>query len=99
MINLEFILNKIDTSIREKLKEETKEDKVHSGKSINVNKDLENQEKNVEYKNLKENTSEGKKYITIDGVKNFNEKVSIKVEKIDEINVENSKGKILDAKK
>ena len=37
---MEFKLNKIDTDIRKKIQEDRRESKVHSGKSINVNKDL-----------------------------------------------------------
>ena len=48
---MEFKLNKIDTDIRKKMQEEIKEDKVHSGKSINVKKDLKD-EKNEEYKKI-----------------------------------------------
>jgi len=94
---LEFKLNKIDTDIRKKMQEEIKEDKVHSGKSINVTKDLKD-EKN-EYINLDETKEESeKRYITIDGVRD-NKNISIKVEKVEKITDENSKGRILDKKK
>ena len=95
---MEFKLNKIDTDIRKKMQEEIKEDKVHSGKSINVTKDLKD-EKN-EYINLDETKEESeKRYITIDGVRNNSKNISVKVEKVEEINYENSKGRILDKKK
>jgi len=94
---LEFKLNKIDTDIRKKMQEEIKEDKVHSGKGINVTKDLKD-EKN-EYINLDETKEESeKRYITIDGVRD-NKNISIKVEKVEKITDENSKGRILDKKK
>ncbi len=49
---MEFKLNKIDTDIRKKIKEERKESKVHSGKAINVNKDfLEENDNNLNNKN------------------------------------------------
>jgi hypothetical protein len=94
---LEFKLNKIDTDIRKKMQEEIKEDKVHSGKSISIKKDIKD-ERHEEIKNLDEEESE-KRYITIDGVRYNNKNISVKVEKVEEINNENSKGRILDKKK
>ena len=95
---MEFKLNKIDTDIRKKMQEEIKEDKVHSGKGINVTKNLKD-EKN-EYVNLDETKGESeKRYITIDGTKYNDRNISIKAEKVEEINYENSKGRILDSKK
>ena len=94
---MEFKLNKIDTDIRKKMQEEIKEDKVHSGKSISVKKDIKD-ERHEEIKNLDEEESE-KRYITIDGVRYNNKNISVKVEKVEEINNENSKGRILDKKK
>ena len=95
---MEFILNKIDTDIRIKLQEEIKEGKVHSGKAISVDEDLKD-ESDASYEEPEKSNSKVKKHITVDGVKDFNEKLSIEVEKIEEMNEENSKGKILDAKK
>jgi hypothetical protein len=95
---LEFKLNKIDTDIRKKIQEEIKEDKVHSGKSINVTKDLKD-EKN-EYIKIDEAKEENeKRYITIDGVKCTHKNIDIKAEKVEEINQSNSKGRILDTTK
>ncbi len=95
---MEFKLNKIDTDIRKKMQEEIKEDKVHSGKGINVTKDLKD-EKN-EYINLDETKEENeKRYITIDGIRDNRKNISVKAEKVEEINYENSKGRILDKKK
>ena len=95
---MEFKLNKIDTDIRNRMQEEIKEDKVHSGKSINVKKDF-NGEKN-EYIHMNESKEENeKRYITIDGVRENSKNISIKAEKVEEINYENSKGRILDSKK
>jgi len=95
---LEFKLNKIDTDIRKKMQEEIKEDKVHSSKGINVTKDLKD-EKN-EYINLEETKEEsGKRYFTIDGVRDNSPNISIKVQKVEKITDENSKGRILDKKK
>lgn len=94
---MEFKLNKIDTDIRKKMQEEIKEDKVHSGKSISIKKDIKD-EKNELIKNSDRKEME-KKYITIDGVRSNTQDISVKVEKVEEISEENSKGRILDRKK
>lgn len=94
---MEFKLNKIDTDIRIKMQEEIKDDKVHSGKSISVKKDVKD-EKSTQFKeeSIEENE---KRFITIDGVKVSKKNISIEVEKVEEINYENLKGRILDKKK
>lgn len=94
---MEFKLNKIDTDIRKKMQEEIKEDKVHSGKSIRIKKDIKDEKKEL-IKNSDRKELE-KKYITIDGIRSNMQDISIKVEKVEEINEENSKGRILDRKK
>ena len=94
---MEFKLNKIDTDIRKKMQEEIKEDKVHCGKSISVKKDIKD-EKNEVIKKLTEDEHE-KRYITIEGLRYNRKNISVKVEKVEEINNENSKGRILDKKK
>ena len=94
---MEFKLNKIDTDIRKKMQEETKEDKVHSGKSISVKKDIKD-ERHEEIKGSNEEERK-KRYITIDGVRYNNKNIRINVEKLENINDENSKGRMLDKKK
>lgn len=94
---MEFKVNKIDTDIRKKIKEETKEDKVHSGKSINIKKDIKD-EKHEQVKNFDEEEHK-KRYVTIDGVKYNNKDIDINVEKEEQINEGNSKGRILDITK
>lgn len=94
---MEFKLNKIDTDIRKRMQEDIKEDKVHSGKSISVKKDIKDERHN-ELEDSDRGESE-KRYITIDGVMYNKKNISIKVEKVEEINNENSKGRILDKKK
>jgi hypothetical protein len=94
---LEFKLNKIDTDIRIKMQEEIKEDKVHSGKAIDVKRDSKEQ-KNDDFPDVKKNKSK-EKYIIIDGVKDSEEQIMIEAEKIENIVDENSKGRILDSKK
>lgn len=94
---MEFKLNKIDTDIRKKMQEEIKEEKVHSGKGINIKKDVKD-EKSEYVKDLKQEEHE-KRYFTIDGTKDNHKNIDIKAEKIEEISEENSKGRILDTTK
>lgn len=94
---MEFKLNKIDTDIRKKMQEEIKDDKVHSGSAINVKKDLKDDRYTEEKYELEKRKE--KKYLTIDGIKDDNEKMAVEVEKLENMDEENSKGRILDAKK
>lgn len=95
---MEFKLNKIDTDIRKRMQEERNTDKVHSGSSITVRRDLKDDKDTDDKKHEMEKRKE-KKFLTINGVKYEQEKVAIKVEKIENIDEENSKGRVLDAKK
>ncbi|WP_270562921.1 hypothetical protein [Clostridium beijerinckii] len=97
---MEFQLNKIDTDIRKKIQEETKEDKVHSGKNINVKKDLKEEKNQINDEELNYNEEEiEKRYIIIEGVKNKSSNITIQAEKMESIGKENSKGRILDQTK
>lgn len=94
---MEFKLNKIDTDIRKKIQEEIQEEKVHSSKGINIKKNLKDEKSNrAEALNGDEKE---KRFITIDGIKYNNRSLDIQVEKIQEINELNSKGRILDTTK
>ncbi|NRY60073.1 hypothetical protein [Clostridium beijerinckii] len=93
---MEFKLNKIDTDIRKKMQEDIKEEKVHSGKSISVKKDIKDEKSNYE-NNFKKDDE--KRFITIDGIKNAGENLDVQVEKVEKLNGENSKGRILDTTK
>ncbi|MBN7573073.1 hypothetical protein C1H57_00460 [Clostridium sp. 2-1] len=94
---MEFKLNKIDTDIRKKIQEETKEDKVHSGKGISIKKDV--KEEDFEEKDCHSEKDHEKRYFTVNGVKYNQKNIDIKVEKIEKINEGNSKGSILDTVK
>ena len=94
---MEFKLNKIDTDIRKKMQEEIKEDKVHSSNDISVKKDIK-EERHKPRKKLNTDENE-KRYFTIDGVKYDKKNININGEKIEEINEDNSKGRILDTRK
>ena len=97
---MEFKLNKIDTDIRKKMQEERKDNKVHSGKAISVKRDLKEDKNTNKRKGILEQGKE-KKYMTIDGIKYDKEKIEVQVEvqKVENINEVNSKGRVLDAKK
>lgn len=94
---MEFKLNKIDTDIRKKMQEEIKDDKVQSSNSITVKKDIKEERQELMKKSNAD--EQEKKYFTIDGVKYNNRNIDIKAEKIEEINENNSKGRILDTTK
>jgi hypothetical protein len=98
MVEMEFIINKIDTDVRQRLQEETKSDKIHSGKGITVNRDLKDKEGQA-YLKAPKNDSKNKKYITVSGVKDVEEKIAVEVERTENIDEDNSRGRILDAKK
>lgn len=95
---MEFKLNKIDTDIRKKMQEEIKDDKVHSGKGISVKRDLKDEKNDYIKQNYTKEELE-KRCFTIDGVRYNHKNIDINAEKIEEINEENSKGRILDKKK
>lgn len=94
---MEFKLNKIDTDIRKNMQEEIKEDKVHSGKSISIKKDVKDETQNEIKKN--EDKEYKKRYITIEGVKDNHKNIDINVEKVEKVDESNSKGRILDTTK
>ena len=97
---MEFKLNKIDTDIREKIYESTKADKIHGANEEDENTKLKDYDEQKEKNNKNESRkNKSKKYITIDGIKQDNITVDVQVEKIVTINEEDSKGRILDAKK
>ncbi|WP_017211308.1 hypothetical protein [Clostridium beijerinckii] len=95
---MEFKLNKIDTDIRQKMQEEIKEDKIHSGKGINVKKDIKD-ERYHENEDITSDEEHEKRYITIDGIKYKQKNIDIQAEKMEKINEDNSKGRILDTTK
>lgn len=92
---MEFILNKIDTDILRKIQEETQEGKIHGNNSVTIKKDI----KEDDNKNEENNKHLKRRFCTIDGVKYANETFNIEVEKIQGLDEENSKGRVLDIKK
>ena len=95
---MEFRLNKVDTDLRDKLQEEIKSDKIHGNNHISIKKDLK-EEKNNDKEKPNENNKHLKKYITIDGIKLNAKSLYVNVEKVENLNEENSKGRFLDIEK
>ncbi len=98
---MEFRLNKVDTDLRDKLKEEIKTDKIHGNNHISIKKDLkedENKDKN-NGETEEKNKRSSKKYILIDGVKCNTKNLYVNVEKVETLNETNSKGRFLDIEK
>ncbi len=97
---MEFRLNKVDTDLRDKLKEEIKTDKIHGNNHISIKKDLKEDENKENNKNNEdENKKSLKKYITIDGIKCNVKNLYVNVEKVEKLNETNSKGRFLDIEK
>lgn len=94
---MEFKLNKIDTDIIKKMEEEIKDDKVHSSESIRVKKDLKEEKQEVQGKSGKDKNK--KRYFSVEAVRYTNKNININAEKLEDINKENSKGRILDTTK
>lgn len=88
---MEYRLNKIDTDIRRKIKNETKNGKIHK---LNKSTEIKINYKDDKEKENKEKNKIVKNYVTIDGY--INEKLNIEGEK--DIDKDNSIGTILDMK-
>lgn len=96
---MEYRLNKIDTDIRKRMKEETKSDKIHANEKINIKKDKKEHDKENIEKNNSGKSINQKRYIAIDGVKSLSDTFKVEVEKLDILSADNSSGRILDMKK
>ncbi|WP_288477157.1 hypothetical protein [uncultured Clostridium sp.] len=88
---MEYRLNKIDTDIRRKIMDETKNGKIHK---LNKSTEIKINHKEDRKKENKEKNKIVKNYITIDGY--INEELNIEGEK--DIDKDNSIGTILDMK-
>lgn len=96
---MNFLLNKIDTDIRRKLYEKTKDGKVHRKSTISINKDSEKQKKKFFKEYVKEESmKKGKGKITIDVSKVEKSTISLRAEKDEDINSLGC-GTFLDVKK
>ena len=52
---MEYRVNKIDPDLRQKINEERNEERIHTKKGININKDKESTKDKMEHKDSKEN--------------------------------------------
>ncbi|MBS5937354.1 hypothetical protein [Clostridium sp.] len=96
---MNFLLNKIDTDIRRKLYEKTKDGKVHRKSTISINKDSEKQKKKFFKEYVKEESmKKDKGKITIDVSKVQEPTISLRAEKEEDINLL-GRGTFLDVKK
>ncbi|OOM16274.1 hypothetical protein [Clostridium saccharobutylicum] len=96
---MEFKFNKIDTDIRKKMQEKVKEGKIHGNERVSIKKDIKEDDNKNETTKEENNKNFKKRFFTIDGIRYTKEALDIKVEKLEELDEENSRGRILDAKK
>ncbi|MBE6055229.1 MAG: hypothetical protein E7212_15270 [Clostridium sartagoforme] len=96
---MNFLLNKIDTDIRRKLYEKTKDGKVHRKSDIIINKDSEKQRKKYFNEYVKEEKNKKEKgKITVKATKIQKSAISLNCEKEEDLNTTNY-GTFLDVKK
>lgn len=96
---MNFLLNKIDTDLRKKVYEKTKDGKVHRKSSIAINKDSEKQKKKFfnEYVKEERKQMEQNKF-TVDATKLEKPTISLNGEKDENLNAIGY-GTFLDVKK
>lgn len=92
---MEYRLNKIDTDLRQKVNDMTKEGKVHSKKEIKISKDKGGQEENKNFKEVYKKVDKKKVKICVDATKK--EDLGIEAEKDRDEN--SPKGIFLDVRK
>lgn len=87
-----------NVEIKNRLAEETKDDKIHHKQGLNVESNIDKEKKNSYYSNKDKKTK--KRYITVDGYKSKNKQIEIEglIDDAD-INCENVSGNLLNAKK
>ncbi|MCR1950199.1 MULTISPECIES: hypothetical protein [unclassified Clostridium] len=96
---MNFLLNKIDTDLRKKVYEKTKDGKVHRKSNISINKDSEKQKKKFfnEYVKKERKQMEQNKF-TVDATKLEKSTISLHGEKEENLNAIGY-GTFLDVKK
>lgn len=92
---MEYRLNKIDTDLRQKINDASREGLVHGTKNIQINKDKQQEKRDNKNKKLKPYSKENK--IEIEAVKTENIQVEGFKEKVSA--EDSSKGYFLDIKK
>lgn len=99
---MEFRLNKIDTDVRQRIEDQTKEGKVHSKKGISIQKDKkQRQGKNNDfYSKMEKNLKDKKNKIKVNAVK-YSDKNNIGIEATKEDKDETFlfRGSMIDTKK
>lgn len=94
---MEYRINKIDTDLRQRINDITKEGKVHGTKSISINKDAQEQKKkNKEFKKYL-SQQRNKDKLLVEAVKSENVEVEAYKEGSDA--EDSAKGVFLDTKK
>lgn len=92
---MNFLLNKIDTDLRRKVYERTRDGKIHRKAEIAIYKDSEKDQRKTFEDYIKEDTNKGK--IIIEATKSIEPDIEIKAEK-EERSI-SSYGSFLDVKK
>lgn len=92
---MEFRLNKIDTDLRQKINDNTKEGQVHAAQNISVNKDKKEEEK--QKRNYKMERYNYSKKLVVDAVKVTNIEIEAFKENVDMQSED--KGSYIDVKK
>jgi uncharacterized protein YcbK (DUF882 family) len=92
---MEYRLNKIDTDLRQKINDDTREGLVHGTKNITINKDKQKEEK--KNRNYKLEHYDKNKKLMIDAIQTENVEIDAFKEKVEA--EEGSKGVYLDVKK
>ena len=96
---MEFKFNKIDTDIRKKMQEKIKDGKVHGNESVSIKKDIKEDDNKNEGTKEENDKKLKKRFVTIDGIRYLKETLDIEVEKLEDLDEENSRGRVLDTKK
>lgn len=96
---MEIKIAKIDNDLRNMIEEENSKDKIHNSKKSNSIKDVVEEKKNSSDKNsLDKNKGDSKRFFTVNGIK-YGKEVKVEVEKLEELDEYNSKGRTLDVRK
>lgn len=96
---MEFKFNKIDTDIRKKMQEKIKDGKIHGQENVSIKKDIKEDDNNNDGTKEEKSKNSKKRFFTIDGIRYKREALDVEVEKLEGLDEENSRGRVLDVKK
>lgn len=96
---MEFKLNKIDTDIRRKMQEKTRDGKVHGNNAITIKKDLKEDKKDRINDKRDKDSKSNKSFFSVDGIRYEEKTLNIEAEKVEFLDEEKLKGHRLDVKK